>query len=101
MPSAGRVDEALVFRTAPVGDGGWLRPAEPLLRQEAAAQRSVGEQPYTLLAAQRRERAGGAPIHQGERNLVVDDRDAVGQRQGEMRGVEVRDADRADQSILL
>ena len=42
-PSAGGIYEALVFRAAPVGDGRRLRLTEPLLRQEAAAKRAIGQ----------------------------------------------------------
>ena len=72
-----------------------------LLGEEAAAQRAVGEQLHALVPAQRGKRAGRAAVDQRERNLVGGDRHAVGQRQRQMRGVEIGDADRADQPFFL
>ena len=64
LPAAGGIDEALVFRAAPVGHRSRLGLAEPALRQEAAAERAIGEQLHAAFAAERptaRRRRGGRP----------------------------------------
>ena len=78
-----------------------LRLAKPFLRKEAAAERAVGEQLDALLAAERGELAGGAAVDQREGDLVGGEGNAVGERDAQMRGVEIGDADRADQPLLL
>ena len=75
--------------------------AQPFVREEAAAERAIGEQLDALLAAERRQVAGRATVDQREGHLVGGDRHAVGQRDAQMRGVEIGDADRADQPLLL
>ena len=78
-----------------------LRLAQPFLGEKAAAERAVGEQLDALLAAERREVAGRAAVDQREGHLVGGERNAVGERDAQMRGVEIGDADRADQPLLL
>ena len=77
-----------------------LGRAEPALGQEAAAERAVGEQPHAGLAAELGEGTGGAAVDQRERDLVAGQRDAVGERERQVGGVEVGDADGADQPLL-
>ena len=78
-----------------------LRLAQPFVGKEAAAQRAVGEQLHALFAAERRKLAGRAAVDQREGHLVGGERDAVGQRDAQMRGVEIGDADRADQPLFF
>ena len=53
------------------------------------------------MRAQGREIARGAAVDQREGDLVGGDGNAVGQRQRKMRGIEIGDADGADQPFLL
>ena len=100
LPAAGRIDEALVFGAAPVGNVGRFRPAQPFVGEKAAAQRSVGQKLDALVSAKRGQRAGRAAIDQRKRNLVGGERHAVGQRERQVRGVEIGDAERPDQTFV-
>ena len=84
----------------PVGDAVGLVAIEPALGQEAAAERAVGEQPCAVALADSGELAGGAAVEQREGHLVGASGMPSDKRQGEVRGVEIGDADRADQALL-
>ena len=79
VPAADLLDEAAVFHLAPVGDvgGGGLGLAEPLLVEQPAGQRAVGEELHAVLEADGAHLFRGAPVEHGEADLVRSDRDAV------------------------
>ena len=101
LPAAGSIDETLVFRTAPVGDRGGLRGTQPFVAEEAATKRAIGEQFYAGALAKLRKRTGRAAVDQREGNLVRGEGDTVGKCQGQVGGVEIGDADGADQTLVL
>ena len=99
-PAARGVDEALVLHAAPVGDLGGFGLAEPAVGEEAAAERAEGEDGDVVLQRDLRERARGAAVEEGEADLVRGDLDAVLDRHAEVGGVEVGEADLADEALL-
>ena len=78
-----------------------LGRADPALGEEAAGQRAVGQQPHPVLAAERAHLLAGAAVEQREADLVGGDPDAVLHQHAQMIGVEVGDAEMADQALLL
>src|SRR5688572_5101512 len=66
LPSTGGINEALVFRAAPIRQGRWLALAEPPVSKKAATQGSIGQELHAALSAQIRQRAAGAAIDQRE-----------------------------------
>ncbi len=82
------------------GDRLGLGLAQPFFGEEAAAQRAVGQEPHTALPAKFAQRPCRTPVDQRERHLVGEDGDAVGQRHCQVGGVEIGDADFADQPVV-
>src|SRR5882724_4359815 len=101
LPAADRRDEALVLHLAPIADLAGLRGAEPALRQEAAAERAVGQQLDVVRQAEFAHRLAGAAIKKREADLVRDDADAVLDENAQMVGVEIGEAEVTDATFLL
>ena len=99
-PSADGLDEAAVFGLAPVGGIAGIGLSKPALAEEAARQRTVGQQLDATGLAQRTHAAGGAPVQQGKRHLVGGNRQAMAQQQSQMVGVEVRQAQMGNLTAL-
>ncbi len=74
--------------------------ADPAFGEEATAKGTVGKQVDTMLLADLRQMPRGAAIDQRKRYLVGNQRDAFGQCEIKMGGIEIGDADFADQALL-
>ena len=98
-PAARGVDEAPILQLAPVRDRGGLGRAQPALRQKAAAERAEGQQLHAKLGADRAHPPRRPAVEQREAHLVGRDLDAVPDQEAQMRGVEIGDAERADQPV--
>jgi hypothetical protein len=98
-PASGGLDEPEILGSTPVLDRFGFRLADPAFGEEAAAKGAVGKQVDTMLLAGLRQMPRGAAIDQRKRYLVGNQRNAFGQCEIEMGGIEIGDADFADQSL--
>ena len=98
-PAAGGVDEALVLHLAPVVDlvARRLRAPKPSLGEKASGERSVGEQAHAVFEAKRAHLARRPAVEKRKADLVGDDLDAVLHDDAQVRRVEIRDPEMADQ----
>ena len=103
LPAPNRADEAPVPhlrpRSGPFPIG--LVAPEPALAEPASCERAVGQQMDTMGLAERRHLAPGALIEQRERHLVGDHLDSAGDDDAEVSGVDVGQAQMADQPLAL
>jgi hypothetical protein len=95
-----RVDEALVLRLAPIPDVRGLGLADPAIREEAAAQRAVGEEPHAVFEAKGAHLLGGTAIKEREAHLVRNHRKAVLHQEAEVVRVEVGEAEMPDAALV-
>ena len=101
VPSRRRLDEAVVLHLRPGGELGLRRrgPVQPPLGEESPGERPVGQQLDSVLGAESRHPPRCASIEEREDGLVRDEANPAGDRDPEMRGVEVHDAEVTDEPL--
>ena len=103
FPAAGGVDEALVFHLRPglQAISGRFRFPQPALAQESPRHRSEGQQLHPMALAQFAHRPPGALVDQRIAHLVGHHFDAAVHHDAQVGGVEIGQAELADQAGLL
>ena len=99
-PTAARINEALVFHPAPIGDLVRFIGANPAIAEEPAAQRAKGQQLDVVVQCDLRQAARRAPVQQRKTDLIAGDFDPLFQRQPQVIGVEIGQTDFTNQAFL-